>query len=489
MQLRFQVLLTTLSKTTKHISVFVLGIVMARMLPVDTYGTFLQVQLVVNTLLYAAIFGIPHSVYYFLPRVRLRRRFILLTANLMFILATTVSVATYFAMPWISVKLNNPDLSAFGLIIALMLFFQIPIKIFEPAMISLKRVPLFVAVNASFNTSFLFVALAPLMLGYTLYELLIVIVVFYVVQFFAIASALTYATYALSDNDDGEDHQLAAQLKFSLPIGFSGVIGEVARQVDKVIISIFFNPYQYAIYTRGTLQIPLLNVISHSLHNILMPSFVKAVKENNTPALLRSWHGAMRLMALFVYPTFAFFVATADLFIPALYSDKYAEASIIFQIYLFTLLRRITSPDAIIRAIGKTGILLKMSAFSIFMNVGLTYYLISRFGVIGAPIATVATTYMVMAIYLNVVGRMLDVPIRDLIPWSSVLKLLAMSCIAVLIASSVRLLDISRLSTLVFIGLTFATIYWLFLRQSDVLPDSERTALRGILPKKLRWVI
>jgi len=489
MRLRFQVLLTTLSKTTKHISVFVLGIVMARMLPIETYGSYLQVQLVVNTLLYAAIFGIPHSIYYFLPRVRLKRQFILSTAYLMFALATTVSVATYFSMPWVSIKLNNPDIAAFGLIVALMLFFQIPIKIFEPAMISLKRIRLFVAVNASFNTSFLFVMLVPLFMGLNLRGLLIVLVTFYVVQFVVIALALAYAAYHAPDADEGEDYELARQLKFSAPIGFSGVIGEVARQVDKIIISVFFNPFQYAIYTRGALQIPLINVISNSLHNILMPNFTKAVQENNTAELLRSWHGAIRLMALFVYPTFAFFVATGDLFIPALFSDKYAEASIIFQIYMFTLLRRITSPDAIIRAIGKTGILLKMSVFSIFINIGLTYYLISKFGVIGAPVATVATTYTVFAIYLNVVSRMLEVPIRRLIPWSSLLKLLSMSVVAILAASLFRLSDIPRLGLLACIAFTYGLIYWVLLRQSSVLPKSEREALRGILPRKLQWAI
>jgi len=489
MQLRFQVLFTTLSKTTKHISVFVLGIVMARMMPVETYGTFLQVQLVVNTLLYAAIFGIPHSVYYFLPRVRLKRRFILSTANLMFILAVTVSAATYFSMPWISAKLNNPDLLAFGAIIGLMLFFQIPIKLFEPAMISLGKVPLFVAVNATFNTSFLFVVLTPLLLGLSLYEILLTIVGFYVVQFFAIATALTYSAYTVIDDDDGEDYKLVNQLKFSMPIGFSGVIGEVARQVDKVIISMFFGPYQYAIYTRGALQIPLLKVISHSLHNVLMPSFTKAISDDNTPELLRTWHSAIRLVAMYVYPTFVFFVATADMFIPVLYSDKYAEASIIFQIYMFTLLRRITSPDAIIRAIGKTGILFKMSVMSIFLNVGLTYYLITTVGVIGAPIATVITTYTVFTIYLNVVSRMLSVPVRELFPWASLLKLLTMAGAAMLVASTMRLLDIPRLGMLICIGLLFGTIYWALLRHSNALKETERTALRGILPRKLRWVI
>lgn len=489
MQLRYQVILTTLSKTTKHISVFVLGIVMARMLPVETYGTFLQVQLVVNTLLYAAIFGIPHSVYYFLPRVRLKRRFIVSTANLMFILAATVSTVTYFSMPWISVKLNNPDLLAFSVIVALMLFFQIPIKLFEPAMISLKKVPLFVVVNATFNTSFLFVVLTPLLLGSSLYTILLTIVAFYVVQFLAIAVALIYSTLSVIDDDDGEDHKLVNQLKFSMPIGFSGVIGEVARQVDKIIVSIFFGPYQYAIYTRGALQIPLFKVISHSLHNILMPSFTKAVKEENTPELLRTWHSAIRLVAMYVYPTFVFFVAIADLFIPALYSDKYAEASIIFQIYMFTLLRRITSPDAIIRAIGKTGILFKMSVLSIFLNVGLTYYLITTLGVIGAPIATVVTTYTIFAVYINVVSRMLNVPIRQLFPWVSLLKFLLMAIAAMLVASTLRLLDVPRLGMLVCIGLVFGIVYWALLRRSDALEQTELVALRGLLPKKLRWVI
>lgn len=489
MKLRFQVLLTTASKTTKHISVFLLGVIMARMLPVETYGTYLQVQLVVNTVLYAAIFGVPHSIYYFLPQVRMRRRFLALTAMMMMAVATVVSIAIYFLTPWLSLKLNNADLSSFAIVIALLILLQVPIKIFEPTMITAKRVPIFVVVNMTFNVALFFVVLVPLLLQYSLADLFQVLVIFHVIQFATIGFALAYASRTIVDNPDGNDHSISKQLKYSLPIGFSGTIGEVARQIDKIIISMLFNPYQFAVYSRGALQIPLLNVISHSLHNILMPNFVAAYQNNDIPELLRVWHSAMRMMALIVYPTFAFFVVTADIFIPTLFSDKYAEASIIFQIYIFTLLRRITSGDSIIRAVGRTGVLLKITIFSVFLNIGLTYALVKQFGTVGAPVGTVVTTYLVFAYYLRVVGKLLDVPIRKIVPWRSLLQLLTISGIAIALASLLRLLDLQRSTTLMLIFFAFSIIYWLLLRRSNILSEYERSALRGVLPRRLRWAI
>lgn len=489
MKLRFQVLLTTLSKTTKHVGVFVLGIVMARKLPIDTYGTFLQVQLIVNTLLYAAIFGIPHSIYYFLPRVRSKKQFLYTTSAIMLTLATVVSVLAYLLVPWLSEKLNNAELSGFATVIGLFLFFQIPIKMFEPAMISAKRVPVFVVVNTTFNIAFFLTILIPLLLEKSLADIFNGLIVFYVCQFAVIAAALGFAGRSMIDDLEGEEYDVRQQLAYSLPIGFSGAIGEVARQIDKIIISIFFNPYQYAIYTRGALQIPLLNVISHSLHNILMPNFVAAFRNNDIPTLLKTWHSAMRLMAFFVYPAFAFFVVTADMFIPALFSDKYAEASIIFQIYMFTLLRRITSGDSIIRAIGRTGVLFKLTMMSVTLNVVLTYFLVKNFGVIGAPIGTVISTYVVFALYLSVVSKLLDVPVSRLIPWNSLGKILGLSVGSVAVASFVRLFGFDRLTTLLVMFAVFGAIYLIFLRIFRILSHYERSAIQGVIPKQLRWII
>ncbi|PCI71148.1 MAG: hypothetical protein COB38_06540, partial [Gammaproteobacteria bacterium] len=74
MRLSTQVILTSLSKSLKHVGVFILAIFLTRYFTKYEYGSYIQVMLIANTVIYLAIFGIPSSVYYFLPRSKEKKR-------------------------------------------------------------------------------------------------------------------------------------------------------------------------------------------------------------------------------------------------------------------------------------------------------------------------------------------------------------------------------------------------------------------------------
>jgi O-antigen/teichoic acid export membrane protein len=488
MRLSHQVALASLSKTVKHVSVFALSIILARSLSTESYGLYLQVQLVVSTLLYLAIFGVPHSIYYFLPRTRQPKLLISASALALAVVGLLLAALVHAGIDTIAEWLSNPDLVGLAAVMAGLLFFQVPIKLFEPAMIAAKRVGMFVLLNSTFNFLFFFPIAVPAMLGWPVDDILRAMLAFYVVQFAAMMLTLLFVTRGLTGQADGETYSFKAQVVYSAPIGLSGMVGEIGRQNDKIIVGGLFDPAQYALYTRGAMEIPLLNVISNSLHNVMMPKFVEAYRDGNKEELLRSWHSAMRLMASFIYPACAFFIATGDLLIPFLYSDRFAEASIIFQIYMFSLLVRITTGDAIIRAIGRTGVLLKISLATIVLNVVLTVGLIHLMGITGAPTATVLASYIMTTVYVYIVAGMLGVRPGQIFPWRSLGTILLASAISIAAASTLRVLDLERPAMLGAIFLAFACIYPLVFRLAGVLDSRERDAVRSLIPPGLRWV-
>ncbi len=489
MRLSHQVALATFSKTTKHVSVFALSIILARTLSTENYGVYLQVQLIVSTLLYLAIFGVPHSIYYFLPRSREPRLLIVASALVLCLVGVCLAAGVYLSMGKISELLSNPSLSDLALIAAGLLFFQVPIKLFEPAMISAKRVGTFVLLNSTFNFLFFFPIAIPAILGWPVAEILYCMLGFYVVQFVAIMVTLLLVTRGLRGLADGESYSFRAQVLYSAPIGLAGMVGEIDRQTDKIIVSGAFDPEQYAIYTRGAMEIPLLNVISNSLHNIMMPRFVEAYRDGDQAALLASWHSAIRLMASFVYPACAFFIGTGDLLIPFLYSDRFADASIIFQIYMLTLLVRVTTGDAIIRAIGRTGVMFKFSLVGIVLNIILTSSLIKVMGIVGAPTATVLVSYIMATAYLYVVGRMLDIEVMKIFPWVSLRRIVIASIVSIAIASVARIPGLGAAATLGTTFILFCPTYLAAFRATKVLDDRERDAVHSLLPRVLRWIV
>ena len=489
MRLSHQVALATLSKTVKHVSVFALSIILARSLSTEDYGTYLQVQLVVSTLLYLAIFGVPHSIYYFLPRTRQPRLLIGVSALVLNLFGLALALGVYFSIEKISDVLSNPDLVGLAALTAVMLLLQVPIKLFEPAMIAAKRVGTFVLLNGSFNLLFFFPIAVPALLGWSVAEILTSMMAFYAVQYVAIMLTLITVTLKLVGREDGESYSFRAQVVYSLPIGLSGAVGEIGRQADKVVVGSFFDPSQYAIYTRGAMEIPLLNVISNSLHNIMMPRFVEAYRDGDTERLLQSWQSAIRLMAAFVYPACAFFIGVGDLLIPFLYSDRFADAGVIFQIYMMTLLVRVTTGDAVIRAIGRTEVLFKLSVLAIVTNIVLTVALIRVIGIIGAPVATVLTSYLMVVIYVRVVGGMLGIQFSRVFPWLSLAKTLGIAIVAIVFASVVRGLELTRPSMLLGVFCAFAVIYWALFKKVRILGAGERDAVASLLPRQLRWLV
>jgi len=449
----------------------------------------MQVMLIANTAIYFAVFGIPSSVYYFLPRSADKKRMMKNTISLLFGISAAVSLCLYFSSDFIAGGFNNPDVKKFGWLIAAFIFLQIPIKLYEPFMVSTKNVLRFVIVNASFNAGFLMVVLIPVLLGWQLEEVLLALLYFFIGQLLAVYTMITITYIELREDPGGEEYLVKNQIAYSLPIGLSGAMVELGKAVDKMIVSGYYDPEQLAIYGRGAMEIPLLNVVANSLGNILMPKFVEEFRKGNIGKVMVLWHSSIKMMAMFIYPALVYLILTAGHLIPFLFTDEYIASVIIFQVYTVGLITRITSYDAIIRAVGKTKVIFKISILAVVLNILFTVMLIELIGIVGAPLATVLVGATVRTVYLIVITKLLEVPISKVFPWSSLIRLIGASLIAGLTILPILNMDLRHSTMLVATSLTFALAYIVAFRYSKALNESELNSVRGILPKKIRWIL
>jgi len=488
-RLRTQVILTSISKSLKHVSVFIIAIFLTRYFTKDEYGTYIQVMMIMDVALYLALFGIPSSVYYFLPRAAEKKRLMKNTMLLLFSVAVLVSAIIYQFIEQLATGLNNLELVPLGWLIASFILLQIPIKLYEPFMICTQNVARFVAVNATFNLAFLFAVVTPLLLGWSLAELLLVLFYFFLAQFLAIYIVTGYTYFQLKDDVTGEEYRVAEQISYSAPIGFSGAIAQLGKIVDKVIVSGYFNPATLAVYARGAMEIPMLNVIANSLGNILMPKFVEEFRAGNNAAVLKLWHSSIKMMAMFIYPTLVFLILNGSNIIPFLFTEEYLASVIIFQIYTLGLVTRITSYDSIVRTVGKTKILLKMSVFAVVLNVVLTIVLINAMGIVGAPLATVIVGTILRFIYLVIITKLLEVSLFNVFPWMSLLKLIVSALLAGACILPILSIGLSYLMAILVSGAVFSIVYLIVFRILKPLDKSELKSVKGLIPKPLRWVL
>jgi len=484
-----KLLITTISKTTHSISIFALSIILSRYFTKDEYGTYLHVQLIVNFATWAFLLGLPHSVYYFLPRVAEQKKFIFTTLIVIICISLCTSLLVFANTTALSSLLSNPDLLKLGYIIGLMVLFQIPLSLFEPLMITANKVKEFSQVEIFFNVNLFVLISMAVIYDATVSEILLATAALFslrnaVLIYYACKIAFSYA-----EHQKGEHYKFKQQLDYSLPIGLSMGVMEVSRYTDRIIVSNQTNPEDYAVYTRGAMEIPVVSILANTLDNLMMPRFVESYKNKRADEILDSWHSMIRLMAVFIYPCCLFLIASASLLIPALFSDKYIGSIIIFQIYTLGLLTRISTFNVIMRAIGKTRVILWISLFSIALNLFLTIALMEMWGLIGAPIATVITTSLMRYAYLVGITYYLKVKMIAVIPWQA----LGHSLMAAIIASLPVLLlleaAINVWINLLIMAVIYSVIYVLLVRRNRSLMSKEKELIRGILPQKLKWLI
>ena len=491
MRIGKKALLTSISKSVKHVSVFLLSILLARYLTLDDYGSYLQVMLIANMAIYISLMGVPSSVYYFLNKVQNKKNFLLRTILIIHFLAILSASIGLLAKEQIATILNNDRLIDITFVYVLFILFQIPIKLFEPIMISSDKVLGFIWVNLVFNALFFFAVAIPLLVYETTEYVFYSLIVFFIVQYIFVYIGIFKAYLSLADSSElgaNEDRSsVLSQLRYSLPIGVSGALSEASRIVDKVIISNYFDPAQLAIYARGAMGIPMLNVVINSLGNLLMPKFVTAYSENRIEDIIKYWHSSTIIIAFAVYPMMVLLIAVADKLIPLLFTDKFLESVIIFQLYSLTFLARITTYDLIIRAIGVTSVLLRITVIAISLNIFLTILLVEMYGLVGAVIATIITNFIVRAEQLRIIKNLLHIKFTQVFPWPRLLRILVVSLLAVIpvLIYKLAFVGYGNLVDFLLSLIIYASTFLIINRLHNLLDKYEISALEGVLPRAI----
>ncbi len=440
MKLADKAILNILAKSSEAFWLMISSIVMVRYFPKAEYGTFLQIILIADTMQMFTFLGLPQSIYYFFPRALDRGRFVIrnvvLSLCIGFLAAMLVYNFRYVVAGWLS----NPLLAEYGWVAALLLFFRAPSALRGPMLISYGSLIFNSVATLLCSTVFFVPLIVASLFSVSLGTLLRVMLISSGVELtIYLCSTLWIAFHtsgkASSPSDSSADASRTEvsfkdQLLYALPIGLSSYLGILGRQIDRYIISIFFSPADFAVYSRGAMKIPVLSTIQMTINNIMTPQYVSAYKEGDIKTFLSIFHRCNEKVVKINFPVFALFWAVAPSLIGFLYTEAYIEAASIFRVYLCLLLIKITSYSITFRASGKTVYGMYATAFYITCNVILSISLVPIFGPIGAAVGTIISEVMLGLFYLTWSCKILGVSFREIFPWMLDFQILSISLLA-----------------------------------------------------------
>lgn len=437
MNLSDKTLLNILAKSSEAFFLLASSIILVRYLTKAEYGTYLQIMLIGNSAIMFTSLGFPQSVYYFFHRVENRAWFVLQNLILSIVIGAGAGAIAYLLRGKLSVWFHNPQLFEYGWIFSLYVLFRGPEFFREPIMLSNQSLVLNSFLTVAFNTIIYVPLTLCALLAYPLDTLLKVFLascaltfLMYVVCVSNIYRTLRGVPVDIPEEKSVGEIGLFQQFKYALPIGFSSYIGIVARQIDQYIISVFFLPRDFAVYSRGAMRVPVLSTIQYTINNIMMPQYMESYKKGDIKAFLGYFHRCIEKVAKVNIPVFSFLFAMSPLLMVFLYTEEYRDASPIFRAYLVFLLLNVTLYGVVPRVARKTGIIMNATVLAVFGNIGLSLYMVLKLGPVGAAIATIISYLLSSYYYLRESCRILDVPFSAIFPWGFLGKILAATLIA-----------------------------------------------------------
>ena len=424
------VVVLTASKIIASLSVILLFVLLSHTLSVPDYGSFRQVWLIIKgfTLELFAL-GIPISLFYFLPKLAQGKRkfFVVQTLLILSSLGVLAATAMYGFSGLLSDLFNNPRLEPLLKITALFALLTLPTLALEGVLVTFGRTIVF-AVYTILDRLFLLACMAASAYWFDSIEALCITLV--VFGFMEVSIAMLIFRSSLKHYPiESRTFNIVEQFRFALPSGLAGVIDVLNIELDKVVISSFFNVSQFATYANGAFEVPFLGTVGASINSVLMPEYVRRHSEGDHQGILRLWHKAIGKVALIFFPLAVFLFVFADDLVTLLFSEKYLESAIIFRIYLFALLPKVTWYGIILIALGYSREPFYASLIALGANLALNLTLIQLVGFTGPAIATILTTYLVSLYYLNRIRIAFNENWLAIFPWRLLMRILLASTV------------------------------------------------------------
>lgn len=447
-----------------------LGIVLARVLLPGEFGSWRQLFLIYNTFSTLLLLGIPQSLLYFLPKLKhpdSKKEFITRTVNLVTVLAFIFGIAIFLLRGFIARTFNNPQLSLLLVLFAVYPLFMFVTQIYSQIMLGLKQ-PAKTAAFTIFSVSADFVLiLGAALISKNLYHIVLAMMVSALLQW--VYARFQLANYGSRVNFDPDFHREIFQ--YSLPLGLASIIGMLSIQLDKLVISGFFSPAEYAIFSIGAMELPFISILSNSVNAILLPHI------SSEPAKMNeTYRAAVRKNALLIFPFTALGLIFARPLIQLLYTESYLASVPFFQIYLAILPLRVATYGILFMALKKTHYILWNSLFTLGLNLILNLVLVRFIGMMGAALATVLVTWLSTLLYLYWIHKKLGLALRGLFPLEALVRTASTTALAGLAALLPLLILGQAWAFQILALLVFVLAYFFFGK-----------ALGAILPYDIDW--
>lgn len=262
--------------------------------------------------------------------------------------------------------------------------------------------------------------------------------------------AITYGYYRLVYRGAalGETELTIPDLvRFAIPIGLTELVANLNNRLDRFLI-LPLGAIAYAEYNAGSWQIPLIPSLSYAVGVAYGPHFAALFKEGKLREVVDVWRAQAAKTALIVVPISLVFVVAAEETITLLFTADYLNGASVLRLYALMTMGRITAFGTILVAAGKPRYVFHAASITFASNVAISVPLALWLGFNGPALGNLLAFIPMVCAYTWYIGRVTDVPFRQVFPLAAWLKVVATAMPGTLAAVAFKLYtDLSPLAS------------------------------------------
>lgn len=194
--------------------------------------------------------------------------------------------------------------------------------------------------------------------------------------------------------------KLGGMLKAAVPFGLSDIFYVFYFQINTVMLSVMRSESEVGIYSAAGRLIGPLLFVAHIINKAVLPITFKLFVDRQQD-LKKTYHMLFHYLSMFSIPlTITLFFASKTI-IHLLYGAEFNASATVFQILCWIVFLRFlnTAACTILTSIDKQALKTWYQGLMSAANIVINFFLIPRFGYMGAAVSILATEFIITILY------------------------------------------------------------------------------------------
>ncbi len=427
-------------------------IFLVRIFDMRSYGQYREFVIYAMLLSGLIGFGVNTNLLYFIPKHPGKERQSVTNTTLLILIASFIGIAAILLLR--DVVRNRTSYDFVGPLVAYIFFF-INLDFYEHYWLGKKRTDYVLY----YSTARIAVrTLAVIVVAYVTRDVSCVLWAMIAVE--ACKCILMLILFRRSFARGINVPLLREQLRFIVPLGSAAVITLINGQLANFTISIKMGVERLALYSVGSHQIPVINIVRSSVMDVLFPEMT----QTDDAGRLNLWRRANVMFCFLIFPVYVVFFIFARTFIEILFTARYLEAVPLFRIYLSIILLQCFEMGTPLRAINRNAYFIVGSMITLAVNIGFILAFFGAFGFLTPGFAYILGEASAILYIGWMILRLYRLEFRALFFWRKIIRIVAACAIPMPVLFAGQLVRVGAIVEAVVPAIAYLAIYFVVIR-------------------------